>query len=188
MRQIYAEKFLNDLQVEVYPITLVKFLLNKQRILNYFKKATNKKLDVVKYTVDSSTCEACKQRENMLCRQHTSIQRVLQADHIACDLDTNLYLYKNEIFRMVSDRLVIVYCPHTKLIKGKITDSKVRKVMPITVEDETLTELPKYQNISYFISSELLDHFVRCWFNDKFSLVTVPKDRTGQDWWLVANN
>ena len=188
MQKIYAEKLLNNLQVDVYPITLVKFLLNKQRIISYFKKATNEKLDVPKYIIDSSTCEVCKQRENMLCRQHTSIQRVLNANYVAFDLDTNLYLYKNEIFRIVGKRLVIVYCPHTKLINGEITDSKVRKVIPITVEDDSLKELPKYQHVKDFISSELLDYHITCWFNHEFSIVTIPKDRTGQDWCLITNN
>jgi hypothetical protein len=103
------------------------------------------------------------------------------------DLDTNTYFYKNEIFRMVGKRLVIVYCPHPKLISGDITDSKVRKINPITIEDPELTELPPYERVQEFISSELLDQHLRCWFNHEFSIVTIPRDRNGQDWCLLSN-
>ena len=88
---------------------------------------------------------------------------------------------------MVGNRLVIVYCPHPKLITGDITDSKVRKINPITIEDPALTDLPQYEHIHQFISSELLDQSMRCWFNREFSLVTLPKDRNSQDWCLVPN-
>jgi hypothetical protein len=88
---------------------------------------------------------------------------------------------------MVGKRLVIVYCPHPKLITGDITDSKVRKINPITIEDPNLLELPQYNKICEFISSDLLDQYIRCWFNNDFSLVTIPEDRNGQNWCLVAN-
>lgn len=190
MKQVSAEKFIEKLGAEVYPITIVKFLLNKRRIVSYFSKAADENFEIrVKYTVDHSNCEVCKEKEvdGVLCRQHTSIQRVLTAKNVAYDLDTNTYIYRNEIFRMVGKRLVIVYCPHPKLITGEITDSKVRKINPITIEDPTLTELPNYPKICEFISSELLDQYIRCWFNNEFSLITVPEDRNSQSWCLVAN-
>jgi len=190
MEQVSTEKFIDKLGIDVYPITIVKFLLNKKRILSYFKKPTEKDFEIrVKYTVDHSDCKICKEKEpdGILCRQHTSIHRVLNAVNVGYDLDTNTYFYKNEIFRMVGNRLVVVYCPHPKLITGEITDSKVRKINPITIEDPKLTELPNFENIREFISSELLDQYLRCWFNYEFSIVTIPSDRNGQNWCLVPN-
>lgn len=190
MEQVSTEKFIEKLGIDVYPITIVKFLLNKRRILSYFKKATEDNFEIrVKYTVDHSDCELCQTKapEGILCRQHTSIQRVLTGKNVGFDLDTNTYFYKNEIYRMVGNRLVIVYCPHPKLISGEITDSKVRKINPITIEDSTLTELPPYEKIKEFISSDLLDQYLRCWFNNEFSIVTIPNDRNSQNWCLVPN-
>jgi len=190
MEQVSSEKFIEKLGIDIYPITIVKFLLNKKRILSYFRKATEENFEIrMKYTVDYSNCDACKDKENtgVLCRQHTSVQRVLNADNVGFDLDTNTYFYKNEIYRMVGKRLVIVYCPHPKLISGEITDSKVRKINPITIEDPALQDLPSYSKIKEFISSDLLDQYIRCWFNHEFSLVTIPQDRNGQNWCLVPN-
>jgi hypothetical protein len=190
MKQVSVEKFIEKLGADVYPITIVKFLLNKRRILSYFSKAADESFELrTKYTIDHSDCKICEEKssEGVLCRQHTSIDRVLNGQNVAYDLDTNVYLYRNEIFRMVGKRLVIVYCPHPKLITGEINDSKVRKINPITIEDPTLTEIPSYEKICEFISSDLLDQYIRCWFNDEFSIVTVPEDRNGQNWCLVPN-
>lgn len=190
MEQVSMEKFTEKLGIDIYPITIVKFLLNKRRILSYFKKATDENFEIrTKYFVDHSDCTACKEKESdgVLCRQHTSINRVLNTKEVAYDLDTHTYFYKNEIFRMVGNRLVIVYCPHPKLITGEITDSKVRKINPITIEDPKLTELPHYEKTKEFISSVLLDQYLRCWFNNEFSIVTIPADRNGQNWCLVSN-
>ena len=190
MEQVSTEKFIEKLGIDVFPITIVKFLLNKRRIMSYFKKATEDNFEIrIKYTIDHDSCESCQERvsQNILCRQHTSIQRVLNANNVAFDLDTNTYFYKNEIYRMVGNRLVIVYCPHPKLISGEITDSKVRKINPITIEDPKLTELPSSERIKEFISSEILDQYMRCWFNNEFSIVTIPNDRNSQNWCLVPN-
>lgn len=190
MEQVSTEKFNEKLGIEIYPITIVKFLLNKKRILSYFTKAADKNFEIrVKYSIDHSDCLACKEKEpeGILCRQHTTIDRVLSTNEVAHDLDTNTFFYKNEIFRMVGKRLVIVYCPHPKLITGEITDSKVRKINPITIEDPELPGLPQYEKIKEFISSDLLDQYMRCWFNHEFSIVTIPADRNGQNWCLVPN-
>lgn len=189
MEQVSAEKIIEKLDIDVYPITIIKFLLNKKKILNYFRKATEKNFEIrVKYTIDSLNCKLCheKESEGILCRQHTSIQRVLTAKKVGYDLDTNTYFFKNEIFRMVGNRLVIVYCPHPKLITGEMTDVKVRKINPLTIEDDNLKDLPQY-NVKEFISSDLLDQYLRCWFNYEFSIVTIPYDRNGQNWCLVPN-
>ena len=111
MEQVSTEKFIEKLGIDVYPITIVKFLLNKKRILSYFRKATEKDFEIrVKYTTDHSDCKVCKEKESegVLCRQHTSIQRVVTADNVGFDLDTNTYFYKNEIYRMVGGRLVAI--------------------------------------------------------------------------------
>jgi hypothetical protein len=190
MKQVSVEKFIEKLGADIYPITIVKFLLNKRRILSYFSKAADENFEIrVKYKVDHSDCEICEEKKSdgVLCRQHTSIQRVLTAKNVAFDLDTNVFLYKNEIFRMVGNKLVIVYCPHPKLITGEITDSKVRKINPITIEDPELVELPHYNKLCDFISSDLLDQYIRCWFNNEFFLVTIPEDRNGQNWCLLPN-
>ena len=190
MKEISSDKLIENLGIDVYPITLVKFLLNKRRILSYFRKAleNNSKIKM-KYTIDNSDCEICKKKEsqNILCRQHTSINRVLNTDCVGYDIDTNVYFYKNEIFRMVNDsRLVVVYCPHPKLITGDITDSKVRRINPITVEGVSEGDF-KPRVIKEFLSTELLDQYVKCWFNKQFSLVTIPNDRNEQNWCLTAN-
>lgn len=191
MKTISTEKFIESIGADVYPITIIKFLLNKRRIQSYFSKASEKTFEIrgIKYKIDNSDCELCLQKkdEGILCRQHTSINRVLNAQAVLYDLDTNTYFYKNEIFRMIGEKLVIIYCPHPKLIVDDITDSKVRKMNPITIEDSNLKELPKYSNVSEFISSKLLDQHMKCWFNNQFSIVTIPEDRNFSNWCLVSN-
>jgi len=185
------EKFVEKLECEVYPITFTKFLLNKKRILSYFYKASTPdfKIRGPKYTIDYSDCKVCKTKEgDMLCRKHTSIDRVLNAENVAYDIDTEIYFYKNEIFKMIGEKLVIIYCPHPKLINGEITDKKVRKINPITIEDPNLTKLKEYKIIKMFNSSELLLQYMKCWFNNEFSLITIPVDYNGSDWCLIANN
>lgn len=190
IKRLSAERYIEQLGATIYPITLVKFLLNKRRIMSYFSKAADKDFSPkLTFNLDYENCEVCQEKkvEEILCRQHTSIERVLTADFVAFDLDTNTYLYQNEIYRMVGNRLVIVYCPHPKLISGEITDSKVRKVNPITVEDPKLDGLPQYNKICEFLSSTLMDQFLSCWFNNEFSIVTIPADLNGQNWCLFPN-
>ena len=190
MKQLSMEKFIEKMGCEVYPITLIKFLLNKRRVLSYFERAADPDFNIrMKYTTDHDSCEICqsKKEEGILCRQHTSIERVLTTNNVMFDLDTNTYFFKNEIFRMVGNQLVIVYCPHPKLISGEITDSKVRKINPITVEDPNLLELPAYEKVNEFISSTLMEQHMKCWFNYEFSIVTLPDDRNKCNWCLVPN-
>jgi len=190
MRKTSTERFLEKMDVEVYPITIIKFLLNKRRILSYFERAADPGFEIrIKYKVDHSDCEACKDKESegILCRQHTSIDRVLNTKSVLFDMDTNTYFYKNEIFRMVGNRLVIIYCPHPKLITGEITDKKVRKVNPITIEDPALIDLPQYDHIKEFMSVSLMDQNMACWFNYEFTIVTIPEDRNKSNWCLIPN-
>ncbi len=190
MKIIATEKFVEKLECDIYPITIVKFLLNKRKILSYFSTAARDDFQVkgIKYKIDYSDCPVCIDKKNMLCRQHTSIQRVLNAKTVAFDLDTNVFFYKNEIFRMIDNKLVIIYCPHPKLIIGKLTDEKVRKVIPITIEDSELSSLPKYENVKRFLSTELMDQNMKCWFNSEFNLVTIPEDRNYSNFCLIPNN
>ncbi len=186
-----TESFVEKLDNLVYPITIIKFMLNKRKIMYYFKRAAEKDLNIDSktYLIDPHSCENCKEKAklNILCRQHTSIHRVLNTERVVFDLDTNTYFYKNEIFRMVDNRLVIVYCPHTKLIMGENSEEKVRKVIPITIEDPSLTELPEFKDVRKFLSSELMDINMKCWFNNEFSIVTLPDDRNNSNWCLIAN-
>jgi len=190
MRVVSTDQLIEKLEVDVYPITLIKFLLNKRKILSYFSKAAEENFELrgPKYKINQEDCQECKRKidDGVECRQHTSISRVMQADKVLFDLDTKTYFYMNEIFRMVGNRLVIVYCPHPKLIVGSINDSKVRRIRPITIEDPALTVLPNFKTIQ-FISSDLMDQHLKCWFNEEFSIITIPNDRNSTNWCLVSN-
>lgn len=191
MKPISIEKFVERLDCDVYPVTIMKFLLNRRRILSYFAKVANQKVEIggTRYKLKPDDCKVCesKKDQNMLCRQHTSIDRVMNADKVAFDLDTNTFLFKNEIFRDVGGQLVIFYCPHSKLINGKHSDSKVRRVNITTVEDPEFEGLPGYREISKFVSSELMEKNMKCWFNSEFSIVTIPEDRNHCNWCLIPN-
>ncbi len=193
MKQISTEKFIERLGVDVYPITIIKFLLNRKRILSYFTKASKKDFQIkgTKYFQDNSNCEACKVKkdEGIFCRQHTSLYRVLNGDNVAYDSDTGSYFYKNEVFKKVEEKLVIVYCPHPKLIETigeTYTDLNVRKVNPITIDDPNL-KMKDYKKVISFNSNDLLDSNMKCWFNNTFSIITIPEDRNFSNWCLVAN-
>jgi len=190
MKVISAEQFTEKLEVDVYAITLIKFLLNKRRIMFYFNKAADSKFELrgFNYKVNQPDCKDCKDKSKngVLCRQHTSIDRVLNADKVLYDLDTNVYMYKNEIFRMVGKRLVIIYCPHPTLIIPPITDEKVRRVKPITIEDPDFTKLPKYNSV-HILSNDLISQHVKCWFSKEFSIMTLPEDRNFSNWCLIPN-
>jgi hypothetical protein len=193
MKQISTEKFIEKLGVDVYPITIIKFLLNKKRILSYFNKASRKDFSLkgTKYFQDNSNCEACqlKKSEGLFCRQHTSLYRILEGDNVAFDSDTETHFYKNEIFKKVGDKLVIVYCPHPKLIEiigETYTDLNVRKVNPITIDDPNL-KMKEYTKMVTFNSNDLLRSYMKCWFNPTFSIVTIPEDLNFSNWCLVTN-
>jgi len=189
MNLVSIERLVESMNVDVYPITLMKFLLNRGKILFYFSKAAEKDFELRggNSTINSDECEACKSKSGILCREHTSIDRVMTADRVLFDLDTNTYFYKNEIFRMVGNRLVIIYCPHTKLIKGSIANDKVKKIKPLTIENKDLTALPEYENTHQFLSTEMMNKNTKCWFNNQFSIISIPKDRESSDFCLIPN-
>lgn len=193
MKQISTEKFIEKLGADVYPITIIKFLLNKKRILSFFTRACSKDfvLRGTRYFVDNSNCDACKikQPDGVFCRQHTSLYRVLNGDNVAYDDDTGTYFYKNEIFKKVDGKLVIIYCPHPKLIESigeTFTDLNVRKINPITIDDPNLV-MKDYSKIVNFSSNDLLSSNMKCWFNPTFSIVTLPEDNNYSNWCLVPN-
>lgn len=189
MEKVSLENFVEQKEVDLYPITLMKYLLNKKRNLTFFAKAADPEFKIRgrEYKIDHSDCEICKQKEvdGVLCRQHTSIERVLKAKKVLRDEDTDVLFYKNEIFKQVGDKLVIVYCPHTKLLRGDITDEKVRKVNPITIIDKDL-ELPEYETVN-FKSSELLNVITKCWFNNDYTILSIPESSAKSDWAITAN-
>jgi hypothetical protein len=71
-------------------------------------------------------------------------------------------------------------------LKGDITDEKVRKVNPITIIDSTI-ELPEYE-VAEFSSTYLLNNISKCWFNDSFSILTIPNNSNGSDWAITSNH
>lgn len=196
MRQVSTEKFIEKINVDVYPITIIKFLLNRRKILSYFTKALNKNFELrgTKYLVDNTNCDLCKQKEEegISCRQHTSISRVINAKNVAFDEDTDAFFIKNEIFKKINDKLVIVYCPHPKLINvigENITDANVRKINPITIETSNLEfSLTRFSHVGKFSSSVLLNQHMKCWFNDTFSIITFPEDRSYYSNWALIPN
>ncbi|MCF7927048.1 MAG: hypothetical protein K9L74_05685 [Candidatus Izimaplasma sp.] len=182
----------NYYKTKVYPITIIKLMLNRRRIMSYMEKAASNdfKIRGEKFKLDDSDCKFCEQKRKegvaKYCRQHTSVQRVMNANKVLFDEDTGCYIYKNEIFRVVNNRLVIIYCPHTKPISGKITDESVRKITPLTIEDEDFNGLPDYETVSVLSSTWMNDNF-KCWFNDEFSIITIPNDRNKSDFVLTCN-
>lgn len=191
-KQVVVEKLIDNFKVKVYPITIVKLMLNRRKIMTYMEKAASDdfKIRGEKFKLDNDDCKFCQQKKEEevanYCRQHTSVQRVMNADKVLFDEDTGCYIYKNEIFRVVNNRLVIIYCPHTKPISGKITDDSVRKITPLTIEDESFNGLPDYETVNVLSSTWMNDN-LKCWFNDEFSIVTIPNDRNKSNFVLTCN-
>lgn len=215
MRFTSTEKYLEKFNTTVYPITLLKFILNRGQIIRYFKKAKSSSFNKI-FDVDSTSCKVCEYKrseEGVMCRPHTTIERLREMDSgWLYDVDTETFIYRNEVFKHVKntkgeDLLVVVYCPHTKLISGKITDKKVRKLTPLTIkmDNEFIEKMKKLENYipsefsnmefkTNFISSDaLMEEKLGCWFNDEFTIVIHPDEVEGsrthknQDWCLTTN-
>jgi hypothetical protein len=211
MKFTSIEKYLEKFSTTVYPITLVKYILNRGQILRYFKKAQSPSFNK-HFDIDPSSCSVCehkKQDEGVMCRPHTTIERMRELNEgWLYDVDTETFLYRNEVFKRVTnvngdDLLVVVYCPHTKLISGKITDKKVRKLTPLTItmdqDFKRLTKdlessIPKAGFKTNCISSDaLMEENLGCWFNDEFTIIIhsdeVEGSRThiNQTWCLISN-
>jgi hypothetical protein len=211
MRFTSTEKYLEKFNTTVYPITLLKFIMNRGQILRYFKKAQNPSFNK-HFNIDSSDCAVCdhkRKEEGVKCRPHTTIERMREMNGgWLYDVDTEVFIYRNEVFKRVQnsqgkDILIIVYCPHTKLISGKITDKKVRKLTPLTIKMDKefkgiMSNLEKQIPESDFskncISSDaLMEEQLGCWFNDEFTIMIRSDDVDGsrthlnQDWCLITN-
>jgi hypothetical protein len=211
MRFTSTEKYLEKFNTTVYPITLLKYILNRGQILRYFKKAQSPSFNK-HFKIDSSGCAVCdhkKQDEGVKCRPHTTIERMREInDGWLYDVDTSVFIYRNEVFKRVENSngeslLVIVYCPHTKLISGKVTDKKVRKLTPLTIKmdsefinlmDNLEKQAPESGFATNCISSDaLMDEKMGCWFNDEYTIVIHSDEIDGsrthknQEWCLIAN-
>ena len=58
MKYKTSETLINSMGVEVYPITLIKFLLNKRKILSYFQNIKKENFIIkFKQTLSSENCE-----------------------------------------------------------------------------------------------------------------------------------
>lgn len=172
---IIKERLLVDPTADVFPITLVKYLLNKDKILNFFNKLKleNIKDDTAYIDSDNSQCDACiNNTRGMSCRKHTSIDRVANTSKTCYDEDFDVYLFMNEIYRRYNDRLVIVYTPHTKLIQGPITKYKVKKISTLITDNVPVAPMVDVFN---FKSSDISNLYIKCWFNNEFSLVIDPE-------------
>lgn len=172
---VKGEDFCKNLLNEtVYPITIVKLLLNRTKIKQLMTQEENIEL----FDRESTICEECATKKDMLCRKHTSIERVIKAKKVVKDTDTGLFIVQNEIFgSLPSGKTLIVYCPHTKLIKGEVTSAKVKKITPFVV-DLTIKE-ENFEKIYPFSSLEMMGKNVQCWFNDQFNLITIPSPSMG---------
>ena len=191
MNEILIEDFIEKLKCDVYPITFIKFVINRNRVLSYFMKASNKNISIygIQHSLDKSKCQKCLEKQSLKipCRQHSSIERILTSENVAYDIDTKLYFYRNEIFKKLDNgRIVIIFCPHTKLISGQITNDKIKKVIPITVEIPNIS-LPNYNNILNFSSNLLFNLNLKCWFNNEFSILTIPKSHDDSEFCLIPN-
>lgn len=191
MKILPIEKFLENIGADVYPVTLLKFVLNKKLIRKYLQKVENDTFENRRdelITLDSDNCMDCKEKKSILCRHHTSTSRIFNSESALYDVDTDFYLLKNEIFRMVGNRLLIVYCPHTKLLTGDVTSRRAVKVFPFVVECGDIDTLPKYKKLKKFNSFDLQSEHLKCWFNWNFSIVTLPPiERDGINWCLIPN-
>lgn len=211
MRFMSTEKYLEKFNTTVYPITLLKFILNRGQILRYFKKAQNPSFNK-HFKIDSAGCVVCDHKrkdEGVKCRPHTTIQRMREIyEGWLYDVDTDVFIYRNEVFKRITntngeDLLVIVYCPHTKLISGKITDKKVRKLTPLTIKmdnefiniiNKLESQIPEIDFKTNCISSDaLMEETLGCWFNDEFTIIIHSDDVEGsrthknQNWCLIGN-
>jgi hypothetical protein len=211
MRFTSIEKYLEKYDTTVYPITLLKYILNRGQILRYFKKAQSPSFNR-HFNIDSKDCVVCehkREEEGVKCRPHTTIQRMREMGNgWLYDVDTGVFIYRNEVFKRVKtaknqDLLVIVYCPHTKLISGKITDKKVRKLTPLTIKMDqeffnimTVLEnqIPEDGFRQNCISSDaLMEDRLGCWFNDEFTIIIQsddvegPRTNLNQNWCLISN-
>jgi len=174
-------------EVILYPVTLAKFLLNMPKISSFFE---NNETD--KFEIELENCQNCK--SDLLCRKHTSISRIVnETGKVAYDLDTDTFLLKNEIWKAPKDdrKLKLVYCPHTKLMQGQPTSSKVKKVSFIVtkVTEEIYSSLvDKYSpRVVTFRSSSLSTVPLKFWINEDFTGIVYASSNLSSKIFLELN-
>lgn len=181
MNEIPIEKLI-DFQV-VFPVTVVKFILNRTKIITILKKMENNsyKSKMEPFKFNSSSCPLCKSRKDgSMCRMHTCIERIASANVVARDIDTGILMCKNEIFKPLSNnRVGIVYCPHTSLLDRSkpITVSRIKKIVSFVLEDDKI-QLPEYKNIIDLRIRDLMEKQIKYWFSDEFYLILYPDPQT----------
>jgi hypothetical protein len=181
---IEVEKVLESTFGIIYPVTLVKFILNKKKILTILRKITqgNFKSSYPPFSLDNSQCTYCKQKVEMgvKCRMHTSIDRIFSTMQVVKDPETEIYMYKNEIFKEVApDTIGLIYCPHTKMVPetGPLNSSRVKKITPFVFQQKEL-KLPDYSVIELNVK-ELESMKLKYWFSPEYYLITDPESETG---------
>ena len=181
---IEIEKELESVFGIIFPVTLVKYILNKKKILTIFSKIENEtfKSSYLPFTLDNSCCDHCKEKSevNVKCRMHTSIDRIFSTLQVVRDPETNIFLYKNEIFKQVNeDTAGIIYCPHTKLVPqtGEINTSRVKKITPFSFKI-TEKKIPNYSCIDLDIK-EIENKRLKYWFSPEYYLILDIKTDPG---------
>jgi len=186
--KVIKEELQKDPTKDIFPITLIKFLLNRKKIINFFERIDQTNIqDLTSYIdFDHKRCDACiNNSRKMLCRKHTSIERVTKTNQACLDTDTGIFIYMNEIFKWTkniddNNKLAIIYTPHTKLIQGSLTEYKVKKISTISTYTPQTLFSPRIE-INTFSSNKLAHKYIKCWFNNEFSLITIPGEEATED-------
>lgn len=190
------ESFVESHNLDVYPITIAKYLINKKRFLDFFNRIFNREKLEYSFNSDYTMCEFCKQSQKegkgKYCQKHNSSNRILidlfeQDNLILHDIDNNIYFYKNEIFKYINGRLIIIYCPHSKLISGEITWDKIKKTISFCIETNNFDEQTLKDKSIDFSLNELFKYSWTCWFNNIFSYKLIPHENEYMECSLVPN-
>ena len=187
MKTTKLEGIIEGLKVDVYPITIAKFLLNKKRIKNFFSVASRDGFDkIIDINVgDKDTCRDCIEAPHGTCNFHQTLERIKNATTVLYDEDYDLYMYKNEIIKIINENtIVVIYCPHPSYIKTRLSDPKVRLVIPHTVKNLNF----KFQNLVPFKIKSIENLDLKVWFNHTFSMIVTPHDYNHSKWLLMPNS
>ncbi len=174
---------------DVFPITLSKFLLDRENIINFFSYML--KTNIInknELILNKEDCEYCKKSDIGICKNHMSLKKVLNCENVLYDTSSQLYFYRNEIFKYdkLNNKLIIVYCPNPETINGKMNKYKVLRNRKIIIKNKDLIfNYPKH--IYEFSSIEFMTQVLKCYFNFDLSLILFPKGIESMDWALVPN-
>lgn len=198
MKAYSIEKFVEQTGLDgiVYPVTIMKFILNRGKYVRTISRLSNQGFgNMFKFKVNDPKCPSCiikkdnSENKSILCRQHTSIERVLTAEKVLVDEDTGYHFYKNEIFFPVGNNLVLFYCPHFKLLKPGFNSFDVLKSTLIVASDDNMD--PQFANKipikQLFKSSEWINRRNSCWFNDEFTIINQYEGGVGSNFVLALN-